>query len=76
MTEIYARIVKNAFGRYVIVNGRNIAFAWSDAGWVPHHNGVSTRGVQVSNFGTWDEAEEEAWQRGMVVLNDSEKRGI
>ncbi len=44
------RLAENAFGRWIIVNGRDESLAWSGSRWVPQRNGFPEGDVQICNF--------------------------
>jgi len=51
-------IKKTAFGRWIIISLISPNLAWSGSRWEPHKEGIPTGKVQISNFGTREEAEE------------------
>lgn len=44
--------------------------AWSGARWVAHEGGIPTGGVQISNFGSREEAAEYALDAGLKIVNE------
>jgi hypothetical protein len=74
-----AKIERDQFGRFVLVNYDYEALAWSGSAWTPHHHGLPTGRVQVSNFDTWDAARLAGQEAGLSVVSytlDEDKLSI
>lgn len=52
-----ARIKQGVFGRWFIFHPMTDTLAWSGMQFVPCVEGMPTGGVQVCNFGTFEEAQ-------------------
>lgn len=61
------RLVKGAFGRWVVVAAEKPDFAWSGSAFVGHQAGIPLSGAQVSNFETEDDALKYALSFGFTI---------
>jgi hypothetical protein len=59
-TALRYHIIRNTFGRWMIVNPRDPELAWSGSCWVEHEDGVSRGRDRVAYFDSQEEAEQHA----------------
>lgn len=61
------KLVKGAFGRWVLVNPHYPDMAWSGSRWVPHDRGLPMANVQICNFSDDNEAKKYASENGLEI---------